>query len=313
MGAPGLTSPIRSEAFKNLQLNAGIVLINFDYSDIADADALRAAVMEKVTNGAVGVDHLGVTRGGGSFTITREVRTPEVDGRRYAFVGDKFVDSMDGYLSVTLLETASSALINKVMSTSEVTTSGNKTTVEFHTAVDIDTDYIEHLCWVGDLADGRMMLIELDNAFNTNDFVFTFQDKNEGTLPVEYHAHQGDVLDYDSAPCRIVYFDKDDQSTLASLTVASAAGTNVGGTALTVTTSAVIPSNYKTVYKVGTSGQAPTITYGEHPDYTWAEWDGISEIAVGTSANGKKATVAYLTNNGKAIAAGNATLAVKTA
>ena len=28
MGAPGLTSPIRTEAFQNLQLNAGIFLVN---------------------------------------------------------------------------------------------------------------------------------------------------------------------------------------------------------------------------------------------------------------------------------------------
>ena len=312
MSAPGLTSAIRAEGMKNLQLNAGVMLINFDYSDIADADALKAAVADKIVNGEVGVDHLGMTRGGGSFTITREVRSPEIDGRRFAYKGDKFVDSMDGFLSTTLLEVVP-AVVNKVMSTSSVATSGYKKTVSFHTAIDPDTDYIPHICWVGDIADGRYVLIEIDNAFNTSDFVYTYADKNEGTLPVEYHAHQGDVLDYDELPYRIVYFDKDDQSTLASLTVASAAGTNVGGTALTVTTSATIPSNYKTVYKVGTSGQAPTITYGEHPDYTWTEWDGTSEIAVGTSANGKKATVAYLTNNGKAIAAGNATLAVKTA
>lgn len=205
MGAPGLTSAIRSDGFKNLQLNAGIFLINFDYSAITSAAALKTAVQNKITNGTPGVDHLGMTRGGGTFTITREVRTPEVDGRRYAFKGDKFVDSMDGYLSTTLLE-VTPEIINKVMSTADVATSGGKTTISFHTAIDIQTDYIEHLCWVGDIADGRFVLIELDNAFNTADFTATFADKNEMTLPVEFHAHQGEVLDYDTAPCRIVYF-----------------------------------------------------------------------------------------------------------
>ena len=205
MGAPGLTSAIRSDGFKNLQLNAGIFLINFDYSAITSAAALKTAVQNKISNGTPGVDHLGMTRGGGTFTITREVRTPEVDGRRYAFKGDKFVDSMDGYLSTTLLE-VTPEIINKVMSTADVVTSGGKTTISFHTAIDIQTDYIEHLCWVGDIADGRFVLIELDNAFNTADFTATFADKNEMTLPVEFHAHQGEVLDYDTAPCRIVYF-----------------------------------------------------------------------------------------------------------
>ena len=130
-----------------------------------------------------------------------------MDGRRYAFKGDKFVDSMDGYLSTTLIE-PTPEVIKKVMSTSEIATSGAKTTITFHTAIDPDTDYIDHVCWVGDIADGRFVLIEIDNAFNTNDFVFTFADKNEGTLPVEYHAHQDDVLAYDTLPCRIVYFDE---------------------------------------------------------------------------------------------------------
>lgn len=204
MGAPGLTSPIRSAGFNNLQLNAGIFLLNFDYSAIANAAALKTAVAAAIT---AGTNILGMTRGGGTFTITREVRTPEVDGRRYAFKGDKFVDSMDGYLSGTLIEVTPEN-IKRVMSTSDIATSGAKTTITFHTAIDAATDYIEHLCWVGDLADGRFVLIEIDNAFNTADFSLTFADKNEGTIPFEFHAHQGDVLDYDNLPCRIVYFDE---------------------------------------------------------------------------------------------------------
>lgn len=207
MGAPGLTSPIRAAGFENLQLNAGIFLVNFNYSSIANAAALKTAVQGVLTNGTLGTDYLGMTRGGGTFTITREVRTPEVDGRRYAFKGDKFVDSMDGFLSTTLIE-VTDAVIKRVMSTSDIATNGLKKTITFHTAIDVNTDYIDHLCWVGDMADGRFVLIEIDNAFNTNDFVFTFADKNEGTLPVEFHAHQGDVLDYDTLPCRIVYFDQ---------------------------------------------------------------------------------------------------------
>lgn len=205
MGAPGLTSPIRAAGFNNLQLNAGIFLINFDHSAITTATALRTAVQNKVANGQPGVDHLGMTRGGGSFTIKREVRTPEVDGRRYAFKGDKFVDSMDGYLSTTLIE-AVPAVVQTVMSTSDIATTGGKTTISFHTAIDPEHDYLEHLCWVGDLASGGYVMIELDNAFNTADFSQTFADKNETTMPVEFHAHQGEVLDYDTAPCRIIYF-----------------------------------------------------------------------------------------------------------
>lgn len=203
MSAPGLTSPIRSAAFDNLQLNAGIFLVNYDYSSITDSTALKTAIATAI---ATPSNILGVTRGGGSFTVTRETRTPEVDGMRYAFKGADFVDSADAYLSGTLLE-VTPANWKLLLGTGDISTSGKKTTLTMHTAVNKSTDYITHLAWVGDIADGRTVLIELDNAFNTQDFSFTFTDKGEGTFTFEFHARQADVNDYDNAPFRVVFFD----------------------------------------------------------------------------------------------------------
>lgn len=204
MGAPGLTSPIRPEAFESLQLNAGIFLVDFDYSSITDEAALKTAIAAAVT---AGTDILGVTRGGGSFTVTRETRTPEVDGMRYPFKGSDFVDSADAYLSGTLLE-VNPANFKRLLGSADATTSGRKTTVKMRTAIDPDTDYLDSLCWVGDIADGRLVLIKLDNAFNTSDFSLTFTDKGEGTMTFEFHARQDDVMDYDYAPFEVVFFDK---------------------------------------------------------------------------------------------------------
>lgn len=203
MAAPGLTSPIRAEAFQNLQLNAGIFLVDFDYASATDAASLKTAITTAIT---AGTNILGVTRGGGSFTVTRDARTPDVDGMRYPFVGSDFVDSADAYLSGTLLEVTPENF-KRLLATGDTVTSGKKTTVTMHTAVTAE-DYIDSLCWVGDLSDGRLVLIELDNAFNTADFSMTFTDKNEGTMTFEFHARQDDVLDYDNAPFRVVFFDK---------------------------------------------------------------------------------------------------------
>ena len=203
MSAPGLTSPIRADAFQNLQLNAGIFLVDFDYSNIADAAALKTAIKAALSDDT---KILGVTRGGGTFTVTREQRTPEVDGMRYPFKGSDFVDSADAYLSGTLLEVTPNNF-KRLLGTGDLTTSGKKTTLTMHTAVDPDTDYIDHLAWVGDVADGRLVMIELDNAFNTQDFSLTFTDKGEGTFTFEFHARQSDVNDYDTAPFRVIWFD----------------------------------------------------------------------------------------------------------
>lgn len=203
MGASGLTSPIRSEAFQNLQLNAGVFLVGFDHSNITDSDALKSAITTALATPA---NILGVTRGGGSFTVTKEIRTPDVDGMRYPFKGSDFVDSVDAYMSGTLLEVVPNNF-KLLLGTGDVATSGKKTTITMHTAIK-DSDYIDSLCWVGDIADGRCVLIELDNAFNTADFSLTFTDKGEGTMTFEFHARQAEVTDYDDAPFRVIFFDK---------------------------------------------------------------------------------------------------------
>lgn len=304
MSAPGSTSAIRSETFENLQLNAGLFIKNLDYSSIADATALRTAIAAAVT---AGTNILGSTRGGGSFVVTREVREPEIDGRRYPFKGGKFVDSADARLSTTLVEITAENLV-MALGGATATTSGKKTTIKMHTAIQ-DSDYISSLTWFGDLADGRMVAITLKNALNTADFNLTFTDKGEGTLPIELHAHQATVLDYDEAPFEIVYFEP--SGSMDELTISSAAGTNVGGTA--ITKNYTLGGGEHFVYKVGTAQSAPSIGYREEADYSWTEWDGSSEIDVGASANSKKITVAVVNSGGKALKSGSCTLAVKTA
>ena len=203
--APGHTTPLREDTFKNLQLNAGIFLKNCDYSSIANAGALKTAIAAAIagTSGAVGTI-IGATRGGGSFTVTREIRTPDVDGRRYGFKGDSFVDSVEAKLSTTLIEITPDTLTT-ALGGSAVTGTAPKQTIKLGTAIDT-SDYLTNLCWVGDISDGRYVLICLYNAINTADLTLTFTDKGEGTLPVEFHAKQSAVNDYDYAPFEIVYF-----------------------------------------------------------------------------------------------------------
>lgn len=303
MGAPGLTSPIRTETFQNLQLNAGIFIKNFDYATPIDADALKTAIAAAIT---AGTNILGATRGGGTFTATREIRTPEVDGMRYGFKGSDFVDSADAYLSTTLVEVTPES-VEACLGNATKTTSGKKTTIRMHTAIE-SADYLSNLCWIGDLADGRLVLIALQNALNTADFTLTFTDKGEGTLAAEFHARQAGVNDYDYAPFEIVFFET--SGSMGSLTVSSAAGAAVGKTA--ITSDHTLASGEHYVYKIGTASSAPSIGYHEEADYTWTEWDGSSQIDVGTAANGKKITIAVVNASNKALMSGNCVLAVKT-
>lgn len=208
MGAPGHTTPLRSSTFDNLQLNAGIFIANADYSSIANASTLKTAIQNLVagTTSALGTSAklLGATRGGGSFTVTREMRQPDVDGRRYGYKGDTFVDSVDAKLSTTLVEITLDTF-KTAFGAYTATGSSPKQTLKLNTAI-ATSDYLTNVCWIGDLADGKLVLICLKNTINEADITLTFSDKSEGTIPVEFHAKQAGVTDYDTAPFEVVFF-----------------------------------------------------------------------------------------------------------
>lgn len=203
MAVAGMVTPCRTETFQNLQLNAGAFLIGFDYSTYENATTLRNALGAALQDST---KLLGATRGGGTFVVTSEIREPDVDGKRYRFKGGAFVDSVDAQLTGTLVEIMPSVFA-KVLATGESTTSGQKTTIKMHTAIQ-DTDYIDSLVWVGDMSDGGLVLIALKNALNNNGMTFTFTDKGEGTIPFEFHAYQDVVEDYDYAPFEVIFLDK---------------------------------------------------------------------------------------------------------
>ena len=204
MSAPGSLSALREATFDSLELNVGIFIKNFKTTALAatDAGALLTSIAAAISAGS---DLLGATRGGGNFTVSRETRTPDVDGLRYRWKGGTFVDSADPQLSTTLVETTPENFATAMGGTAS--TSGKLTTVRMPTAIGDDA-YLDDLCWVGELADGRLVMICLYNALNTADFTFTFQDKGEGSFGVEFHACQENFDDYDYAPFEVVFFGK---------------------------------------------------------------------------------------------------------
>ena len=193
-----ITTPLRKETYKSLQLNAGVMLVDFDLSTYNTATALKAALKTAIQGGT---KLLGATRGGGTFNITRDIRQVEADGVRSAFVGSEIVDSADAALSTTILE-ITPAHIKTILGNADIDdTMANHVIVTIRMAID-DEDYLPSVVWVGDTSEG-FMAIELLNAFNTADFNFTFSDKNEGTANVEFHAHQEDVSTNDTIPCKL--------------------------------------------------------------------------------------------------------------
>lgn len=199
----GMTTGLTANGFKKLVLNAGAFVAGFDPSSYATVSALKTALATALADST---KSLGMTRGGGTFTCTREMRQVEADGIRYRFVGDTFVDSADAYLSTTLIQVGDPNVLKNAIGTVTTTATTGKTVLKMKTRLE-EGDYLEDLCWVGDIADGGLVVIHLANAFNTADIAITITDKGELTLPVEFHAFQGDVEDYDYAPYEIIFLD----------------------------------------------------------------------------------------------------------
>lgn len=198
-----MTTGLRASTFENLQLNAGMFLANFDYSTATDAATLGALLKterEKESGSAL----IGATRGGGTFVCTPNTRSIEADGKREEWKGSGVNDGWTIKLTTTLLE-INSANLKRSFGTADVTDTEKTHTIKIRTDIK-DADYIESLVWVGDTSKGYV-LIAIKNALNTAGATLTWTDKGEGTIPVEFTAHQ-DGLETDGyAPCEVKFFD----------------------------------------------------------------------------------------------------------
>lgn len=198
-----MTTGLRASTFENLQLNAGMFLANFDYSTATDAATLGALLKterEKTSGAAL----IGATRGGGTFVCTPNTRSIEADGKREEWKGSSVNDGWTIKLTTTLLEINATNL-KRSFGTADVTNTEKKHTIKIRTDIK-DEDYIESLVWVGDTSKGYV-LIAIKNALNTAGATLTWTDKGEGTIPVEFTAHQ-DGLETDGyAPCEVIFFD----------------------------------------------------------------------------------------------------------
>ena len=198
-----MTTGLRASTFENLQLNAGMFLANFDYSTATDAATLGALLKterEKTSGSAL----IGATRGGGTFVCTPNTRSIEADGKREEWKGSSVNDGWTIKLTTTLLEINADNL-KRSFGTADVTNTEKKHTIKIRTDIK-DADYIESLVWVGDTSKGYV-LIAIKNALNTAGATLTWTDKGEGTIPVEFTAHQ-DGLETDGyAPCEVIFFD----------------------------------------------------------------------------------------------------------
>ena len=157
---------LTQEQIENIQIDYGIVFVNY---------------------GEVDEKQLAPTRGGGTFTVTKNIREIEFDGRKGKTKGAQVVDEINAMLSVPLLNTS---MENLALAMPWATYSDGKLSAESgNLGVIQDSAYLSNITMFAKVVGGGYKKITLYEAMTENDFSLAAAPKAEGVVTLEVHAH----------------------------------------------------------------------------------------------------------------------------
>jgi hypothetical protein len=164
---------LTSSQVENIQIDYGIVYLNY---------------------GETGATVLAPTRGGGEFSVTKNIRDIEFDGMKGKSVGTQVIDEINAQLNVTILNTSMQTL---ALAMPYATLNGAGTAESPYTitcgnsnmGAIADTNYLTNITMFAKLVGGGYKKITLYNAMNESDFGLTAAPKSEGEIALEIYAH----------------------------------------------------------------------------------------------------------------------------
>ena len=169
----GRFTVIPQDTFEALQLDAGVLLKNFDPTDVAepaDEDIITA------TTGGITV----------TCTPTFSDLGEDVDNVPVNMKELKHLDSWACSLSTTALGT-SPELIKFALGCADV--DGSNSSKIIPRADLAQTDFASSIWWVGDRADGGVVAVELKNALSTGGFSLQTTKNGKGQTSVTIEGH----------------------------------------------------------------------------------------------------------------------------
>lgn len=190
----GRFTKIPQNTFQSLQMDAGILLKQFDPSsptDPADEDIITA------TTGGINV----------VCQPTYSDFGEDVDNCPNNMKELKHLDSWDCRMSTTALGT-SVELIRYSLGAADVTASSGKIVPR----KDLDQSDFADLWWVGDKADGGLVAVKLINALSTAGFSLQTTKNGKGQISIELTGHVS-IEDQDTMPMEFYSIDAPTEST----------------------------------------------------------------------------------------------------
>lgn len=181
----GLKTGLTDRTITSLQLNAGVLVKTYSKGVTIDAD-----------------DIIGATRGGGSFSAIPTVHQVAVDGAPTYVKGLERIDDWVVTLNFgSFLEfTAESLAMALGVGVKKSANESSDTILTAEHSVNAG-DY-QDIYWIGDLSNGKNVVIHLKNCLNLAGLTITATDRGEGTYPLTFTAHY-DVDNINEAPFNI--------------------------------------------------------------------------------------------------------------
>jgi len=281
---------IPANTFKELQLNAGIIVDSFNPA-----------------NGAIG-NIVGATSGGLTFNAapTYEDYGADIDNCPKDTKELKKLTAWEATLDGTMVSlTAYSA---KTLTGAADVDAGNSNHIVPRN--DLDQADFSELWWIGDYSDkngvsnGGFIAIRMLNTLSTGGFQIKSSDKAKGQFAFTFTAHYS-LQNQDKVPFEIYVKAGTSESSDYEMSVISAAGSTTDYTAITLGASAGSGESY--VYQTGSGLYLPSkgsILVGT----AWTAWDGDDEIS---STTGLDIVVAIIDSSNKAVHAGKTVVIVK--
>lgn len=150
----------------------------------------------------VGGTSVGATTGEGTFSVTRTILTPQLNGAAGPVKGTEFVTEEIAMLSMTLTEMTAQNLSWALPNTS-VTSDASSEQISGGVVTCIDDSDYNQIVWTGQDCEGDNVTITLDDAIMVDDLEITFSDEDIAQFDVSFRAsyNRGDP---DNRPWKVV-------------------------------------------------------------------------------------------------------------
>lgn len=197
-------SGITTKTVKNIIFGAGVYAQGLPWGTVPTEEEVKAGL-------------IGATNGGGKVSIKPEVIPLEIDGMLVAVRNMEQKGGEVAEMETNMAEVSVDYLAKAVIGKASTTEDGKFDVIDSKAKIE-DSDYYTGFGYIGQMLDGRALMVIFKNARTTEGLEFEAKNKEQVTIPAKVACYsdvaEGD--DLEKLPYRI-YIEKDGAMAAASV------------------------------------------------------------------------------------------------